>query len=474
VTITGIFGAIGSGKSWLQLQYAIRQCEKKKRRLVSNFFLNLDGIYDYCCWNNYKWFIENNLDNEGIIYINSNTSLASLLSIPRSVICLDEAGVFLNSRQFQSTPKELLSDLCQSRKMGADLIYAAQFTKQVDAQIRMLTQYVFHCKGTTVYNSKADRPELMMKNFHLFDAETYDQWIVSRHRNNPLKTRFAFAMESHTGPLTVSDSELFRCFDSLGRLDRQNPDKLNFKHGKYEPVVHRYLKVVNFQADEHQEIRTWNPEDEKADSGKMDEPTPLKDAEEEDKLSSESEQQLGVGLFSNIPVKPKAGAKKKAEPESNQFEWEECTILISSGNYSKNIAAWSKSWGIQLVQKLKILPADSKEGLFRLAGNLAKIQQKINAYAAKKNPNPNPDPELEPFPSSWKTASQGDTDVVSKSPASRDRDRDRFSTRVFKNLCLCVYGCRSYLLDSLSRTSRRANCGEDGVADIPLSDLPRV
>ena len=72
MTITAIFGAIGSGKSWLQLQYALRQCQRKKRRLVSNFFLDLDALYDYCCFMNYTWFVENNIDNNGIIYINSN------------------------------------------------------------------------------------------------------------------------------------------------------------------------------------------------------------------------------------------------------------------------------------------------------------------------------------------------------------------------------------------------------------------
>ena len=379
MTITAIFGAIGSGKSWLQLQYAIRQCEKKKRRLVSNFFLDLDALYDYCCFNNYKWFVENNIDKNGIIYINSNQSLASLLSIPKSIVCLDEAGVFLNSRQFQSTPKELLSDLCQSRKDGVDLIYAAQFTKQVDAQIRMLTQFVFHCRGATIYNKEHDRPELVVKNFHLFDCETYDQWITSRHKNNPIKTRFAFAMESQTGPLSIIDSELFRCFKSLGRLDRQRPEKLSFSKGRYQPTKYRYLKIINPDYGEVETISQEFGEFKSEDDGKMDKPTPLKDAGEGGELTEKSEQQLGVGLFAI----PKVAAAAKPKTETTQ--WEECIILVSKGNYGESIKHWN-NWGLKFIRLFKTLPADSKTGVFKIARLFSKVQKAIRKIKSAFDP----------------------------------------------------------------------------------------
>ena len=34
MTITGVFGEIGSGKSWFQMQYALSMCEKKEKILV--------------------------------------------------------------------------------------------------------------------------------------------------------------------------------------------------------------------------------------------------------------------------------------------------------------------------------------------------------------------------------------------------------------------------------------------------------
>ncbi len=381
MTITAIFGAIGSGKSWLQLQYALRQCQRKKRRLVSNFFLDLDALYDYCCFMGYEWFVKNNIDNNGVIYINSNQSLASLLSIPRSIVCLDEAGVFLNSRQFQSTPKELLNDLCQSRKDGVDLIYAAQFTKQVDAQIRMLTQFIYHCRGATIYNAKEDRPELVVKNFHLFDAETYDQWITSRHKNNPIKTRFAFAQESQTGPLSITDSELFRCFKSLARLDRQRPEKLKFSSGKYQPTKYQYMKTVSPEYDDNiQVLQQEFGEFSFQDDGRMDKPSPLKDAETSEELSSQSEQKLGVGLF----AVPKLNQVKDKKVESVQ--WEECVILVSKGCYSEFICRWN-NWGLRFIRLTKNVPVTSKKGIFKIAKLLSKLQKTIHKIKLVINPS---------------------------------------------------------------------------------------
>lgn len=366
MTITGIFGAIGSGKSWLQMNYALSECNKKKKRLVTNFFLNLDALWSWASVKKYDYILEL-IDTGGIIYINSNQSLASLLSISKAVVCLDEAGVFLNSRQYQDTPKELLQDLCQSRKDGVDLIYAAQFTKQVDAQIRALTQFVYHCRGFTKYNYLSARPELLMKNFFLFDAETYDQWVVSRHKNNPIKTRFAFAAESCTGPLSCVDQDLFKCFDSMARLDRQNHHDIKFNHGKYKAVNYSYMResspdydnVVNDYSFDNSTAYHDSP----SDNGSMGQDRDgLKDS---DSLNDQGYDQLG--LFAAIAVKSSnGGAKKKSNNKKSKSLTitESVIILVSEGNYRK----YNKfSLAISVYRFLgAITPAVSRQGVDKI------------------------------------------------------------------------------------------------------------
>lgn len=383
MTITAIFGPIGAGKSWLQLEYALRTCEKKKKKLVSNFFLNLDALYRYCCIRNYRYIISEVIDKCGIIYINSNQSLASLLSIPQSVVCLDEAGVFLNSRQFQSTPKQLLNDLCQSRKDGVDLIYAAQFTKQVDAQIRSLTQFVYHCKGNTIYNYREGRPELVIKNFHLFEAEVYDQWITSRHRNNPIKTRFAFACESQTGALSIADKQLFKCFQSLSRLDKQRINSIFFNKGKYQPVKYRYEVKVNLNVDEASIVQ-WEQSDNielndlikenNEDNGKMDSGDKL-NTPEKDAIIDRNDEKIGVGLFS-MPTEKKPNLKK-----GEAAEYDDCIILVSQGRYGEEIKKWDGATKAYQILS-KFCPATSKPGIIKLCNLIRKLSLILKSIKA--------------------------------------------------------------------------------------------
>jgi hypothetical protein len=199
MTIIGIMGAIGSGKSHSQLKYGLDYANKREKQLVTNFPLNVKEIYKYAClpcfadgflggirlelakldymlkWHwakvrgkelprkKYKpllpWIKVMMERGGGISWIINPENLQALM-IPESVILLDEAGIFLNSREFAKTPKELLADLAQSRKDGCDLIYCAQFDEQVDKQMRLLTQYFWHCTGFSLWDKKLRRPSL--------------------------------------------------------------------------------------------------------------------------------------------------------------------------------------------------------------------------------------------------------------------------------------------------------------------------
>jgi hypothetical protein len=267
MTIIGIFGAIGSGKSHSQLKYGLMYADKREKQIVANFALNVKEVYRYACLPAYldsflgsfryelhkliyvlsssfkkaigkkpkKFtfkpmlpFLKEQIEKgRGISWIINPENLQDLM-IPESVVLLDEAGIFLNAREFAKTPKELLSDLAQSRKDGVDLIYCAQFDEQIDKQLRLLTQFFWYCSGMTFWNKKMRRPELKFKNVHIFDAATFKEWYYNpKARTNGIKTRFAYAIDTFSGALTGADKQIFNCFNSFTRLDIIDNKNLN-------------------------------------------------------------------------------------------------------------------------------------------------------------------------------------------------------------------------------------------------------
>lgn len=220
MTITGICGDIGSGKSVYQLDYALRQCNQKHKKLVCNFSIDLHALKVFAYEAKLPYLIWM-ADNNQIATIPSLNSLTELFTYPDSVVCLDEAGIFLNAREFSKTPKGLLSDLAQSRKSAIDLVYAAQFDDQVDRQFRLLTQYFVHCDSLTKYDPATRRPKLHWKYYSHFKAAAYWRWVGDyRARCSAIRT-YMSAFETTWGFLTKSDKLLFNVFDSFSRLDSQ-------------------------------------------------------------------------------------------------------------------------------------------------------------------------------------------------------------------------------------------------------------
>lgn len=218
MTITGVCGDIGSGKSFYQLKYALDQCNAKHKRLVCNFKVNIPALKAYASASKMPYLIWL-ADNRQIACIPSLSSLTDLFTYPDSIVCLDEAGIFLNSREFSKTPKSLLSDLAQSRKQAIDLIYAAQFDAQVDKQFRMLTQYFIHCDGLTRYDRKSRRPKLEWQYYSHFKSAAYWRWVEDyRARSSSVRT-YMSAFQTTWGPLSKADKLLFSVFDSYSRLD---------------------------------------------------------------------------------------------------------------------------------------------------------------------------------------------------------------------------------------------------------------
>lgn len=258
----GLAGSIGSGKSFTQLKQALQYAEERQKQLVFNFEINLKELHKYASmpkqYDSFLGYVRFELsrlvavigqqlgfkvkiprvkprlpwirklcEDGGVIQIPAPEKLEALL-IPESVICLDEAGILLNSRDFANTSKQLLADLAQSRKDGCDLFWAAQFDEQVDRQLRLLTQYWIHCDSLSVYDKKLRRPKLFWKKVYWFRASDYNHWQQNvKDRGSHFKARFAYGFKYEGGLLTPADRQVFNIFNSFARLDKFAPNTMS-------------------------------------------------------------------------------------------------------------------------------------------------------------------------------------------------------------------------------------------------------
>lgn len=281
--IIGLAGAIGTGKSFTQLKQALQYAEDREKQLVFNFEINIKELHKYASMPRhadsfisyffyqvkyaiafYKeqtgmkakfpkstprmpW-IKKLCEEGGIAQIPAPKYLEALL-IPESVVCLDEAGILLNSREFAKTSKELLADLAQSRKDGCDLFWAAQFDEQVDRQLRLLTQYWIHCDSVAVYDKILRRPRLFWKKIYWFRAADYMYWQQNaRDRGSHLKARFAYSFKYEGGLLSPADKQLFNVFNSFSRLDKSyGGAKIRLRSCCRLPRLYYLQKMENYK-----------------------------------------------------------------------------------------------------------------------------------------------------------------------------------------------------------------------------------
>ena len=224
--IIAVVGPTGSGKSLTATQTALEWVNRKQKQLVCNYPLNLRELYKYADLKGYEWV--KYLIKRGCIIQICNAKKLEALMIPNSVVLLDEAGIFLNARDFVNTSKTLLADLCQSRKDGIDLFWMAQFDDQVDRHFRKLTHFFIHCDAMTTYNKKLKNSAILWKKIFWFKANDYYQWLEDKNAvGSYIRTWFAYSMKSESGPLTAGDYQMLKCFDSFARLDTNlYPDRI--------------------------------------------------------------------------------------------------------------------------------------------------------------------------------------------------------------------------------------------------------
>jgi hypothetical protein len=132
--IEGFIGLIGHGKTMLAVDHCISLARRRGAVLAANIKVT-DGDLD---------FVQLSVGNDGL----DLDELRELMELCRwggrgLVLLIDEVGIIMPARFWQSFPIDLMFVLSQSRKLGVDMVYTSQDVEQVDAFLRRLTQWVF-------------------------------------------------------------------------------------------------------------------------------------------------------------------------------------------------------------------------------------------------------------------------------------------------------------------------------------------
>jgi ABC-type dipeptide/oligopeptide/nickel transport system ATPase component len=257
--IVGIVGEIGSGKSHYQIKHGLELCNRKHKRLVTNFKVHKQPAIKYCLARKMYWAAQMlESDQYAVLNCKNQEDVLRLLSCPASVVCLDEAGIFFNSRAFKDTPKDLLMDLAQSRKTGTDLLWAAQFDSQVDKQFRMLTQYYVFCQGYSVWSKQLVNHAFKWKSYHHFKASQYEEFDANPKLKNSFIKTVWFAFKNEVGPLSKLDRHLFDCYESFSRLDKQETNVREMRTAyRDEEYWANYRKIQTAKLQFRRKSQMW-------------------------------------------------------------------------------------------------------------------------------------------------------------------------------------------------------------------------
>lgn len=106
------------------------------------------------------------------------------------------------------------------------VVWCAQVDDHVDKQFRELTQFFIHAQGISRYDKILKNDRLINKVYFHFTGPTYQMWLadLSARRGNIrgfLKTWFSYARRVEIAPIMPIDIQLFKCFSSFNRLDRE-------------------------------------------------------------------------------------------------------------------------------------------------------------------------------------------------------------------------------------------------------------
>ena len=137
--IVGYVGLIGHGKTMLGVDDAITTAKRRGALLASNIRLSPPEDVE---------FVQLAVGVDGI----DMDSLRALVDRVKGegrgcVLFLDEIGIMMPARFWQTFPVDLMFMVSQSRKLGIDIIWTAQDIEQVDSFVRRLTQWAYKVRA---------------------------------------------------------------------------------------------------------------------------------------------------------------------------------------------------------------------------------------------------------------------------------------------------------------------------------------
>jgi len=183
--LTSVVGEFGAGKTLLALELAAIACHNyRKKLLVSNFPIDLGYYRRYLLRKKFKWLARR-------LRVVTVRSISELPNYADCVVVLDEAGIFLNARNWGKVDHAIQVYLSQLRKYNVNLICTYQYPEQVDKLIREFSQLFAVVQALKKYDCKLRAPRLFVRTVYFFNPYKFSLYLSDlSFRCHPLKPRF--------------------------------------------------------------------------------------------------------------------------------------------------------------------------------------------------------------------------------------------------------------------------------------------
>lgn len=237
--IVGWVGNLGSGKTWGMVRKAWQEVKSRPRHTPPPLiFSNMSNIAFpmsiYC------------------------QTFEDMQRIACGLILFDEAGVWLDSRSWQSVPKGFLQRLVQFRKRRLDLYYTAQGFDQVDSRLRMLTNVLHKCMMITLppgfflqFDTDPKGKSITGFNAALFSvkvAALYDTYEVQadplKGRGNDVEISWQEGGGRQADPFDELSDEYAEGRSFEATIRRKREGGLNVRWTEAEEVTRAYLMQI--------------------------------------------------------------------------------------------------------------------------------------------------------------------------------------------------------------------------------------
>ena len=224
--VFALVGPFGSGKSLSMIELGLDAANFFEKPIASNFALNRGAIYRYAKHFGLNW-IRDNIRSCSLI--NHYSDIRSLLEVEDSVILLDEGGVDLFSRGWNSSERKFWLDrLFRIRHYRNYLIYACQDIAQIDKQFRIMTHSIIYCDGFQLFNRSRRAFDLHIRKYFIFQQIDFEKFYTPDYRGKVIypiyksQLRFCFRplfLLKLFGLRRIKEDYLFDCYNSFDKYD---------------------------------------------------------------------------------------------------------------------------------------------------------------------------------------------------------------------------------------------------------------